>query len=143
MRASRFKKAVCILCSIMVVCGASVNIHAVQATQSSEEYSLRFAILNYANAKLHLNGSITTSSCTVSARKSEGYIDVHMELQQDSSMIKSWDATNDLNGKPWTITKDWAVKKGHDYQVYALVTVYDEYDNIIDQTECYSVSLSY
>lgn len=139
MKTSRFKQTLCIIFSMMVICVTPVAAYAETDTGFLEEISPQYVEINMFNVSLSIDSGIATCSCDINLYHANGSVTVKMELQQKQSSswkpIKTWYVTGT---SPFSAEKTYAVKKGYDYRVYVIATVFDKSGNQIEQGTQYS-----
>ena len=145
MKKATLKSTLCILLSVMTFCATSVSAYAEPGTNIEQEISPQYVELSVVQARLSIDeGGTATCKSEVTTRHAEITVKIQMELQQKQSSgwktIKTWNKTDT---SPCSLEKEYALKKGYDYQVYATVNVYDENGNKIEQGAGYSKIVHY
>lgn len=145
MKTTTFKKSICILLSTVLFCTISVNAYAISDTSPDSGISPRYVELSVIQSSLSISDKGTAScSCDVSTRQPGSSVKIQMMLQQKQTStwktIKTW---NKADTSPCSLVKEYAVKKGYDYQLYVEVTVYDENGKEIEQATGYSKIVHY
>lgn len=145
MKKATLKKALCILLSVMTFCATSVNAYAEPSTSVDQEVSPRYVEVSLVQASLTIDENGTaTCVCDVATHRPGRTIKIQMELQQKQSSgwetIKTW---NNTDTSPCSLEKEYALKKGYDYQVHVTADVYDENGNKIEQGSGYSKIVHY